>query len=244
MRGKLSDLGGLLVFLSPQNLMDLEFNLNQPVWPKSYVPSPRIPEWFAEGLARLGHNTYGQPNYRVVWGMDARGFRNGNPRAMKFANFNDPELGWACFLLERWATPEFFNRSQWIDHRYAKAEDGKTIDVLGPFPKRGDYIVVGQLMTHAEPLTPLELSQQLLDELLERLSPGKMKSPTLGMLEIEERIRKSENEAKVRRLLDEQFEYYRMNKDRKNREAGRSYVGLLSDLPAAAHERTSSLISL
>ena len=52
-----------------------------------------------------GYNAYAQPNYRFQWGMDARGFLNGDPFAMKYGNPNDTTLGYACWMLERIQMP-------------------------------------------------------------------------------------------------------------------------------------------
>lgn len=209
---------------------------NKPVWPKTYIPSPVIPVWFSRGLELMGGiNPFGNPNYRVVWGMDERGFMNDNPRAIKYANPNDPELGWACFLLERYATPAFFNKPAWKEQRYGLdgAGSGKMIDFLGPFPSRGDYIMCAQLMT--DDFAPLDLSMQLLEELQNRsdVTPGSQNLSGLGAHEIKRRLRAAKNTAIVDAQLEERFEYYRVRADEINAKHSRKFVGLLNDLPAS-----------
>src|SRR5690242_720910 len=144
-----------------------------PCWPTSYVPAPKLPTWAAREMEIFGgYNAYAQPNYRFQWGMDARGFLNGDPFAMKYGNPNDTTLGYACWMLERWATPEFFNLKNWTDLRYGEdtAGTGKQIDYLGPFPSRGEYILVAPLIDDDGAMLPI--TEALMIELKERLTGG------------------------------------------------------------------------
>lgn len=184
--------------------------------------------------------------------MDARLFCNGNPDDIKYPNPMDTSLGHACFWLERYASPEFFDPKTWGELRYGLADDGsgKTIDILGPLPSRGDYIGVGPLVkddAEGDPYEMLPLSQGLLDELKRQLDNGAQSSTVFGKLEAGRRVRSAHsrkqvkaNELSQKRLQDLRA-YIRTNEDRINREHTRTYVGLLSSLPSAAHERAGAL---
>ena len=95
-------------------------DLNKKIWPTSYVSAPKIPAWWKRDLDRIGgYNQFARPNLKLVWAMDEHTFENDNPNAMKYANPNDTDLGWACFILERYAEPgTFFNETLWNQLRY------------------------------------------------------------------------------------------------------------------------------
>lgn len=197
-------------------------NLNRPIWPKTYCESPVIPKRFRRGLADFGGlNIYGQPNYQAVWAMDAEFFENGDPHARKYPNPNDTSLGWACFWLERYATPDFFDQKTWNELRYARSElgDGKMIDVLGPFPNRGAYIGVGPLIKDnedGEPWEMLPLTTKVLDEIKQSLDPGATKSSVMGRLETGRRVRQAKSAALCQKKLDEVAQYYQTNAEKIN----------------------------
>jgi len=207
---------------------------NKEIWPKSYSPAPDIPAWWTSGLAaKLGRNRFNQPNYRVEWGMDARGFLNGDPNAILYQNPNDPDLGWACWMFQRWAEPSFFDKPEWEQHRYGVNVTGEAgfIDYLGPFPSRGDYIMIAPLITEDYGFIPL--SQQLLDELVSRVEYGSQSNTVLGQLEISRRLKAIKNAEIVEQQLEERKQYYRTNAERIDAEHSRKYVGLLKSLPSA-----------
>ncbi len=174
---------------------------------------------------------------RVAWGMDLHTYMNGDPQAMKYPNPNDNYLGWACFMFERWAAPEFFHENNWNAQRF-----GDGVDLLGPFPRRGDYILVAPLMT--DDYEPLDLSSALLAELNQRVQGGSQTKDVLGLLEISRRVKVAKNAALVNKLLDERFEYYKQNAEKINAVHSRkSYVGLTARMvDQAAHNRTGSLV--
>jgi hypothetical protein len=50
-----------------------------------YLAPPIVPDWFEHELTQLlPLNPFGEPQLIVVWGMDARCFRNDNPAATKY----------------------------------------------------------------------------------------------------------------------------------------------------------------
>lgn len=164
--------------------------------------------------------------------MDVRGFLNGDPNAIAYPNPNDPELGWACWMFQRWAEPAFFDQQQWELHRYGVNVTGEAgfIDYLGPFPNRGDYIMLAPLITEDYGFIPL--SRQLLDELVSRVSYGSQANSVLGQLEINRRLKAIKNTELVEKLLEEQKDYYRTNAERIDAGHTRKYVGLLKSLPS------------
>ena len=117
-----------------------------------YNPAPARPDFFDQSLLLIGgRNPLGQPNLKVVWGWDARTFRNGNPEALKYPG---PFLN--RFILEKWLPPEFFgSQKQWELHRYHKSGDGKKIDLLGDYPRQGSYGMVMPLTTSTGEYIPL-----------------------------------------------------------------------------------------
>lgn len=220
-------------------------NMLRPIWPTTYIPAPPIPRWFARRLMHIGgKNPFGEPNYRVIWAMDATMFRNGNPDARAYPNPNDTNLGYACFWLQRWAAPEFFNKIQWEALRYGKDGSGKTVDHLGPFPARGDYIGVLPLMKDDGdmPYEMIPLTQALLDEIEPMLAPGSQKTVNMGVLEAQDRLKRAKSAAKTNEILEERRAHYRTNAAKINTRASRRFVGLLEGkVSTAEHERVSSL---
>lgn len=186
---------------------------------------PPVPKWFRKELVHIGKmNALGEPNLRVVNGMTQRAFVNGNPTALKYMSVNNPEVGWACFVLERWASPEFFDESTWAENRTGSdsAGTGKFIDYLGPFPRRGDYITICPLVDSQGKMLPL--SSMLLDEIRQRVVHGSA-NVVLGAREVQRRRKAAENAATVTSLLDELQEYYNSKGDKINRLASRVSVG-------------------
>lgn len=208
-------------------------DLNKKIWPTSYVSAPKIPAWWKRDLDRIGgYNSRAQPNLRLVWGMDEHTFENDNPNAMKYANPNDTDLGWACFILERYAEPgTFFNETLWNQLRFGVDDEGKTVDYMGPYPRQGSYIKVMEMIAdEGDDLVPFPVetifSQGMLDEIAMRVMKGAQKNANLGVLEAQRRRRAAEKKAKLDARQAEAKEYYRKNKDKINALHSREYVGL------------------
>lgn len=206
-------------------------NTNKKIWPTEYVSAPAIPAWWKRELDRIGgYNQFARPNLRLIWGMDEHTFENDNPRAMKYANPNDTELGWACFILERYAEPgSFFNETLWSQLRFGVDEvTGKTVDYLGPFKREGDYIKVLEMMDDDLAPFPNEtiFSQRMLDEIAMRVMKGAQKNVSLGVLEAQRKRRAAEKKAKLDARQAEAKDYYRANKETINALHTREYVGL------------------
>lgn len=160
--------------------------------------------------------------------MDLWDFCNGNPRSPKYLNPNNPQIGWACFVLERWVPAEFYDRTEWDNLRVDNAgDDGKFIDRLGPYKNRGTYILAKPLMTDA--YEPLELSQQLLEVLQWGIKQGPLTGEALRKHNTIQRKLKQAREAEViDKQTAERREWFKSNSERINRMATRHTVSSLA----------------
>jgi hypothetical protein len=180
-------------------------DMNRAVWPKSYVPAPPIPAFFSRGLTHKGGlNEHGQPNLIVEWGMDARDERG----RVKFMNPNDWELGWACFILQRWASPDFYDYNQWQQMRYdTELVDSQYADLLGEFPRQGRYLFLAPLATMAEdglPDEPLPLSSRVLDDIRKQVGYGALKhDQALQSMAIHRERKRLKSQQALRKALDD-----------------------------------------
>lgn len=111
-----------------------------------------IPDWFEKAITDFrGKNIYGSPLLRVVWGPDQRDFKG----RYKYLN---PEGGpMECWVLERHQPAGFFgSRERWekSDSFYDDAKQ-EWINLKGPFPERGEYVMVCPLWDNGKfiPLT-------------------------------------------------------------------------------------------
>jgi hypothetical protein len=96
-----------------------------------------------------GHNRFGEPNYRAVWGWNRLAWIGGK--------FEDRDATGALLRervellfepkypavnrwhIERWVPPEAFGSPrQWYEQT-AELADGRSIPALGPYPSRGEY---------------------------------------------------------------------------------------------------------
>lgn len=114
----------------------------------SYAPAPSKPSFFDARLAQIGGTRLnGDPKLRVVWGCDARGFPYPDNQSLKYISPLDPEVGWACWILEQWVGPEFFgDPGEWERGRWEWV-DGRNVEIMAPFPHAGEYVFVMQLAT-------------------------------------------------------------------------------------------------
>jgi hypothetical protein len=108
------------------------------------------PETAAHRLERAGgHNRYGEPNYRVVWGWNRLAWIGG-----KFEDRNEhgvllrervelrmepkyPAVN--RWHIERWVPPEVYGSPRAWYAQTIERENGISIPALGPYPSRGEY---------------------------------------------------------------------------------------------------------
>ncbi len=108
-----------------------------------------------EGVARRlecagGHNRFGEPNYRAVWGWNRLAWIGG-----KFEE-RDPATGALLrevvelrqepkyptvnrWHIERWLPPEAYGSPRMWQAQTLETANGRSVPALGPFPSRGDY---------------------------------------------------------------------------------------------------------
>jgi len=187
--------------------------LNVPIYPKSYHPGPPIPRWFKRTLLlKGGRNEHGEANFRVVWGMDARDERG----RIKYMNPHDWALGWACFVLERWATPTFFDENLWNELRYGNEYLGTDgYDLLGEFPRHGRYICVGPLATekNGKPYEALPLSSQVLDSICAQIGRGELTTPeAIAMLHTKKERERKASQHRLREAQETHREEFQRKK--------------------------------
>lgn len=110
----------------------------------------QAPQWAERALLVAGGlNTFGEPNYRLVWGWSRLGWIGGEwkdrnpsgdllrrvievrkvPRYMPFDRWH----------LERWCPPELYGSPRNWYRQTLETYDGRAIEALGPYPYRGDY---------------------------------------------------------------------------------------------------------
>lgn len=189
---------------------------------------PPVPKDVRKALFTIGGpNPMGQPNLRLVSGLEVRAFCNGNPQAIKYANPNDVEVGWACLILERWASREFFNPTVWAEQRYGPDPNstGKQIDFLGPFPRKGDYVfcapMVDSLGVRLELTAPWD---KILSEIADRVSFGPAPD-ALGRMEVARRRKTAQNKTRLKTALDEWQEWTNANAEKFKAAASRKIRG-------------------
>jgi hypothetical protein len=135
----------------------------QEIITRGYVPAPEQPSWFRARMdALLGRTLDGRPKLRVVWGCDAVGFPNADPDEPKYVNPDDPEQGWDCWILEQFVGPEFFgDPDTWERGRWGWSEEGRRVELMAPYPSRGEYVFIMPLSSPSG--EPLPLNDEVAD---------------------------------------------------------------------------------
>lgn len=82
------------------------------------------------------------------------------------------EIGYPCYILESWTSPEELNRSAWDKERFSNEFNELTgkferIDLLGPFPSCGRYDMVFEIVD--EDGRAIAPNQRTLDEIQRRM---------------------------------------------------------------------------
>jgi hypothetical protein len=211
----------------------------------TYSPAPEIPSWFAARLKALsGESLDGRPRFRVVWGMDARGFPYPDNSELKYVSPHDPTVGMACWILEELVKPEFFgDPDEWERGRWTWL-DGKQVEVTAPYPHRGEYVMVQHLTAPDGSFMPL--SDAVADHIsyLVRISHQKPHNGFTNQRLITERMDKIKRWQEERRketeaLLAEQFDRHATTADETNASATREW-----SLPASLRAASVKLNTL
>jgi len=176
----------------------------------TYQPAPAKPVGFDDEVTAVkGRNPLGQPQWRVVWGMD-QFIDRGGKRFPKYGGMTVSGLGPACWVLEGWFPAEFFgDKKLWEEKRYAQTDDGLE-DILGEYPRNGEYGSIYPIIRkRGNELYFVPLSQEVLDFIYlirhnQTLVPNR--EAVLGQIQLEaERRRATETQdasAKADELQD------------------------------------------
>lgn len=198
--------------------------------PLTYLQPPYKASWFDERLKNIGgSNPFGEPNYRVVWGMDERCFRGGNPQAIKYIGLSESDLGMPAWILEEWWSPERLgSKEDWEAYRYAWDDDEGTVDVLGEYPSRGLYFMFGGRPLINPDLSPMELNENLLSSiaaLIKGKIDGTPQSQAKAWREINQKAARAQAERRERAQAQaaESWDRYQTHGERINRERKRAY---------------------
>jgi hypothetical protein len=113
---------------------------------ETYEPSSEV----ARELALAGgHNRFGEPNYRAVWGWSRLDWiggkwedRDANGAVVREVNELRREPKYTPhnrWHIERWLPPESYGSPEQWHAETIEFENGRSIPALGPYPSRGDY---------------------------------------------------------------------------------------------------------
>lgn len=111
-----------------------------------------------------GLNTFGEPNYRVVWGQSRLDWIGG-----RWQDFDDngtlvrqaievrrvPKYAVDRWILERWVPAETYGPPALWEMQTFETHDGHIVPALGPYPSRGEYEEVFRLETLTGQFCPL-----------------------------------------------------------------------------------------
>ena len=188
---------------------------------KVYVPAPARPPRFDQRIdAICGFTLSGQPKLRVVWGWNARCFRNGNPDALKYPN---PAL-LNRWLIEQWVSASFYGtRQQWEDSRYFTDDTGKKTDMLGEYPYRGDYILVQPLLAPDGGYTPLDENVITFINMMRKDFESRTQNAFSGVqlkLQMEQMMARDQAilDAEAQKEIDDRKQWFKTNESKLNNE--------------------------
>lgn len=129
-----------------------------------------------------GLNRFGGPNFRLIWGwantntVYNRHTREYERRPRYMLKKRDR------WFLEKWFAPEFYGTPRMWRRQFTENIDGRAVDLLGPFPERGEYEQLLTIETWHKPECPtqdktdcecggmsyLDLSLSVVDEIVKR----------------------------------------------------------------------------
>lgn len=160
-----------------------------------------------------------RPRYRVVFGPDQRDHLGKHKYVAPMGGLLE------CWVLEQWQPPKFFgDRTEWEKDRYFYDDiNTKWVDVKGPYPDRGKYVMCLPLTENG---SFLPLSEVLKEEIAIRIKANEEFAyllPTERTASLQANYEKQER-LKMLALEDadnERDEYYKSNWGRLNRQGTR-----------------------
>ena len=173
-------------------------NQEKELFGRTYAPAPEYPDYVKKAVTQIGGlNFYGEPKLKIVWGMDERTFRRGNPEAIKYRGPHSPRLGLDRWILEVYREASFYGtRDDWQLKRYMFDAAGNRVDLLGDYPYRGVYVMSAPIC-HPTTGEFLPLNEQVVDWIKsehqkQTLRPFNIYSTLAGLRELEERTAQDE----------------------------------------------------
>lgn len=185
-------------------------------------PAPAKPDYFDRELTKIGGtNPHGEPMLKVGWGWDLKTIRFGK-EALKYPG---PLLN--RWILEKWLSPKFYgSEKHWEQHRWTTTGTGNKIDLLGPYPRQGQYGMVLPLVTGLGEYISLDDGNAVLEfvrrvqdtfdtsRLLNAYSDAKRYARIQKQMALEEEKQQAEQD----KLAAEQYEYFRTHEHELNQE--------------------------
>jgi len=188
---------------------------------RTYVEAPAKPEGFDERVTDLcGRTLTGEPKVRVVWGWDAKCFRNGNPEALKYPN----PVFLNRWIVEQWVPASFYGLPEdWEKLRWGVTAEGKKLDLLGEYPSRGTYIMVMPLLGAQGEYVPCSEDVITFINIMRKEFESRIGGAYSGAelhLQMEQRMARDQAElnAEADQQIDEYREWWRKNEDKINKD--------------------------
>lgn len=126
-----------------------------------------VPKEVQARLSRAGgRNRFNEPNYRIVWGPARMGWIGGRfePESgfglLHVGTHLAPKYPYDQWVLERWMSPEHYGSKEAWKENFTKRIDGVDVEILGPYPTRGDYEEITSF-------DPIALNQKVADYLVQ-----------------------------------------------------------------------------
>jgi len=184
-----------------------------------------IPEHIKHTLRVAGGlNTWGEPNFRIVWGaqrivpitglwqdfepshgtgiyqMTAKGLQEIKTRPKLIKSVVETRhvpkyLPKECFFLEKWCPPEMYGSPETWGKLGEEVVGSMTVDTAGPFPSRGEYELVFPLTSDHTPLgTPIPLYGAVIEMIVGVIQQGRNFSHAQRRAAIQQRVEREDEQ--------------------------------------------------
>lgn len=131
-----------------------------------------------------GLNRYGEPNFRVVWGVSRLTWiggewsdtdNSGNYTRRIVEERQVPKyFPFERWYLEKWFPAEHYGSPEEWERTLTEIQDGKKIRMLGPYPSRGEYEMCYRLEKPDE--TYLALEPEIVEQIVRLIKLGDARS--------------------------------------------------------------------